>query len=371
MGISTRYLLSAFAAMLLFFSSCSKQDAAGDVTVSESAKPAASGNTLKAAAFAQGADIGWLSMFEGWGDKWLNASGVATDAIQLLKNKGVNSIRFRVLVNPPSTGKDASGYNMGWCDGASVLTMAKRAKALGMRVMLDLHYSDYWCDPSHQAVPAAWANDNLTQLCTHVYQHTTDMLKYFINNGVTPEWVQVGNEINGGICWPQGKINQASDMANTAKILLNGYNAVKAVSSSIKVVIHLANAQDNTLFRWYFDTYKSYGGKWDVIGMSSYPAYGSTIATLKTNLNDMASRYGCEVLVAETGYSETDATGSYNNLLNTVNAVKAVPSSKGIGVFYWEPVSHSALTSYSLGASTKVTSTTFKLTTALNAFGGQ
>jgi len=364
MGISTRYFLSAFAALLLFFSSCTKQDAVVESKITLENSPALKSTSV----FAQGADVSWLGQFESWGVKYQNASGVVTDCFQLLKNKGVNSIRFRVLVNPPSTGKDASGYNMGFCDPTSVVNMAVRAKNMGFRIMIDFHYSDYWTDPAHQSVPAAWSTHTLAQLSTDIYNHTYNVLTSLKNAGVTPEWVQVGNEINPGICLPKGA---SSTMANTSQLLLSGYNAVKAVNSSILVVLHLANAHDNATFRWFFDAYKANGGKWDVIGMSAYPAYGTTIALLQTNLNDMASRYGKYVMVCETGYSESDQSAAATSLWNTLSAVKAVPSSKGIGCFYWEPESHSSLTGYTLGAAWKVSTNLYGLTTALNAFGGQ
>ena len=136
-----------------------------------------------------------------------------------------------------------------------------------------------------------------------VYQHTFDVLQALKTNGVTPEWVQVGNEIPRGMLWPDGS---TSNWNNLSALLNKGYDAVKAVDPSIKVVIHLDGGNHNGKFRTFFDNFKSHGGKWDVIGMSYYPfwdhkAHTETIRDLGLNLNDMAARYGKEVIVAETG----------------------------------------------------------------------
>lgn len=148
----------------------------------------------QAATFANGADVGWVTQQESSNYGWYNSSGVKTDPFVLLKNGNINAVRLRVWVNP-------SG---GWCDGKDVLYKAQRAKAQGQRIMIDFHYSDTWADPGHQTKPAAWSSHTIGQLYTDVYNHTTGILNYLKSNGIAVDWVQVGNEINGGMLWPEG-----------------------------------------------------------------------------------------------------------------------------------------------------------------------
>lgn len=332
---------------------------------------------VKASAFVNGADIGWLSQLEAMGMKWQNAAGVSEDPLKLLKDNGVNAVRLRVFVNPPSNfiwNKNGAGVYLGFTDQAGVLAAATRAKNAGMDIFLDIHYSDHFADPACQDKPAAWANDSFDKLQTDVYSYTYNLMTALKNNGTVPKWVQVGNEINSGMLLPSGS---TSNFNNLAALINQGYNAVKAVSSSSQVVIHLANGYNNSTFRWFFDSLKAAGGKFDVIGASYYPywdgaGYIDDQVKLAENLNDMASRYGKPVMVCEVGGHETDPVGTYNTVLGAINTVKNVPNGMGIGVFYWEPEANSSVLpdAYGLGACSKVSENLLKFTTAINAFKG-
>ena len=297
--------------------------------------------------FAKGADVGWLQQMEATGYVFYNEQGVAQDCFQILKAKGINSIRLRVFVNPSDD--RASGH----CSPAEVVAMAKRAAGLGFRLMIDFHYSDTWADPAKQAKPAAWATHPFPQLLADVYDHTYQTMSALKASGVTPEWVQVGNEIPGGLLWPDG----STDHFNQLTQLLNqGYAAVKAVSSTSKVIVHLDRGNNSQLYRWFFDQLTSNGGKFDVIGMSYYPYwlkqdYTASIADLQANLLDMVSRYpGKEVLVTEVGGEDTAVQNTHDMLVAVLRAVQAVPSGKGLGVFYWEPEGAKSWSHYQLSA---------------------
>ncbi len=306
-------------------------------------------------AFAKGADISWLTEMEAAGKIFYNSSGTAQDCMQLLKNLGMNSIRLRVWVDPVS----------GWCNTADVMAKAVRAKNLGMRIMIDFHYSDSWADPGQQNKPAAWAAQDFATLQTSVYNHTFNFLTTLKSNGVTPEWVQVGNETNDGMLWPTGKAS--TNMANFAVLINKGYDAVKAVDNTIKVIVHISNGYDNSLFRWIFDGLKNNGGKWDIIGMSLYPS-AANWATLNsqclTNMNDMVSRYNTPVMICEAGMSWDQPAACNSFLTDLITKVKSVSGNKGLGVFYWEPESYNNWQGYTLGAFDN----SGKPTTALNAF---
>jgi len=334
-------------------------------------------NAWAAPIFAYGADIGWVQQLEDEGVKWVDSSNVQQDPLQLLKNNGINSVRLRVFVNPdPSAywNKDNITMTMlGYGDKASVVTAALRAQNMGMRVMVDFHYSDVFADPGHQIKPVAWQNYSVAQLTTAVYDHTFDVMTDLKAAGVIPEWVQVGNEMDPGIMLPEGGTN---NFANLAQFLNAGYDAVKAVSASSKVVTHLAHGTDSAAAQWYFNNFITvHGGKTDVIGFSFYPhwegeAYWDITDDLAYNLNYMAATYGKEVMVVEVGGLETNPTDSYWTIKDTIDLVKAVPNDKGIGVFYWEPAANSAVLpdGYPLGATTVVADGSLQFTIAMEAF---
>jgi arabinogalactan endo-1,4-beta-galactosidase len=295
-------------------------------------------------AFSKGADVGWLPQMEATGYKFYDADGTVKNCLQLLKDRGINTIRLRVWVNP------SSDKTNGHCSPAETIDMAVRAKNMGMRIMIDFHYSDTWADPGHQTKPAAWASHTFEELKNDVYKHTYDVLNALKVAGVTPEWVQVGNEIPSGMLWPEGKIENNQNWNQLGALLDKGYEATKAIDSSIKVVIHIDQGNSNGRFRWFFDNITTQKVKYDVIGMSYYPYwlgydvgkehlkdYRKTIADLEFNLKDMVSRYDKEVMIVEVGGEDSQIQDTQNMLTAVIKAVKSVPNNKGLGVIYWEP----------------------------------
>lgn len=307
------------------------------------------------AQFVKGADVGWLPQMEASGYKFYNNAGVQTNCLLILKDKEINTIRLRVWVNP------SNDKFSGHCSKKETVTMALRAQAMGMRVMIDFHYSDTWADPSKQTKPAAWASHTFNQLLTDVYNHTFEVLDTLKQCGVTPEWAQIGNEIAGGMLWPDAKLwapnGSAANWSNLAQLLNNGYDAAKAVDSSIKVIIHLEGGNENAKFRTFFDNAKSKGVRYDIIGLSYYPYwisptghkdYNLSINDLGNNMNDMVTRYGKEVMVVEVGGLDTQAQDTYNMLVAVIGKTLAVPDGKGLGVIYWEPEGAKSWSGYSL-----------------------
>ena len=305
--------------------------------------------------FAKGADVSWITQMESSGKKFYNVSGVEMEGMSLLKSLGINAVRLRVWVNPSD----------GWCNMQDLLVKAKRAKNLNLRIMIDFHYSDSWADPGKQNKPAAWLTLSLKELESAVSKHTTDVLNELKSNGITPEWVQVGNETGNGMLWEDGKASV--NMKNYADLSNAGYDAVKSVFPDTKVIVHLHNGFDNQLFRWLFDGLKKNGGKWDVIGMSLYPSatdWATLNAKCLTNMNDMVTRYGSEVMVCEVGMS-WDIPEICNAFLKDIIAkTKSVTNRKGLGVFYWEPECNVNWNGYPLGAFDN----SGKPTVALSAF---
>lgn len=301
-------------------------------------------SSVSTGSFAKGADVGWLTEMEAAGKKFYNKAGVQKDLLDILKEQGMDSIRLRVWVNPA----DGTYHNM-----TDVLAKAKRAKAAGMRVMIDFHYSDTWADPGKQAKPAQWSAYTIDQLVTAVADHTRSSLILLRDAGVAPEWVQVGNETNNGMLWEEGRAS--ANMNNFARLVTSGYDAVKEIFPQTKVIVHISNCHDNSLFRWIFDGLKNNGGKFDVIGASSYPTtntgstWQATNAACATNLNDMVARYKVPVIIAEVGVP-WDHASAKTIVADLITKTRAVNGAQGLGIFYWEPEAYGGWKGYSLGA---------------------
>jgi arabinogalactan endo-1,4-beta-galactosidase len=305
--------------------------------------------------FAKGADVSWVTQMEASGVKFYNSSGVQQELMLILKNLGMNSIRLRVWVNP------VDNYN----NIADVVAKAIRAKNAGMKIMIDFHYSDTWADPGHQTKPAAWATQDINALQTSVHDHTVSVMNALKSGGVVPDWVQVGNETNDGMLWPEGRAS--TNMANFALLINAGYDAVKSISDTTKVIVHISNGFDNNLFRYIFDGLKANGAKWDIIGMSLYPSaanWPAINAQCLANMNDMVSRYNKPVMICETGMSWTDSAACKSFITDLIAKEKSVTGGKGLGIFYWEPEACNNWQGYTLGAFDN----SGKPTVALDAF---
>jgi arabinogalactan endo-1,4-beta-galactosidase len=298
--------------------------------------------------FVRGADISWLPQMEASGYIFRNDNGEAEDCFKILKNFGINSIRLRTWVNPSDD--PISGH----CSKEETIQMAKRAKEWGMRIMINFHYSDSWADPAKQNKPKAWQELNFEELKKAMYDYTVDVMKGLKQEGITPEWVQIGNEIPTGFLYPDGSTDSWPQLA---ALLNQGYDAVKSVSPESKIILHIDQGNNNARFRNWFDNAKKHDVKYDIIGMSYYPYwlegkpdYTESIDDLGNNLKDMANRYGKEVMVVEVGGEDDKVQNTYDMLKAVIAKVKEVPSNKGLGVFYWEPQGARSWSHYALSA---------------------
>ena len=303
--------------------------------------------------FAKGADVSWLTQMEASGYKFYNASGAEQECMSLLRDLGMNSVRLRVWVNPTD----------GWCNKQDVLVKAWRAKNLGMRVMIDFHYSDSWADPSKQNIPAAWADYDLDQMKEAVANHTKEVLQLLKDNGVDVEWVQIGNETRTGMLWPMGKVS-GSDFANFTALVNAGYDAVKSVYENALCIIHLDNGHQLNRFTWMFNGLKANNAKYDVIGVSLYPTddeWETMTDSCLENLQTLATTYGKKVMVCEIGMN-WESENAEAMLSKMVKGCEAI--SDCLGLFYWEPESYNSWQNYQMGAF----DSNGKPTSALNAF---
>ena len=312
--------------------------------------------------FIKGADVSIMPELERNGTKFYD-NGIEQDGLTILKNHGVNWIRVRIWNNPYVVGPE--GVGGGNTDEAKAIEMAKRAKALGMKVLVDFHYSDFWVDPGQQKKPDAWKNDSGDKLVDDVYAYTPKVMQDFNAQGVTPDMVQVGNELNNGMLWPEAQLTE--DNPNGYKFLAKLLNAgLQAVhdndkDNKVKTMIHLAGVDVN-LYHTFFDNLivKNKVNDFDIIGMSFYPFWHGTMDDLKNTMNDVSAKYNKDVIAVETafGYTLEDADFEKNNfgtneekvggykatvqgqatgLRDVMATVASVNDNRGLGIFYWAP----------------------------------
>ncbi len=269
-----------------------------------------------------GADISFLPQLEARGFKFSD-KGVEKDAIEILKDHGLNYIRLRVFVNP----ENERGYspNQGFCNLEHTLQMAKRVKEAGLNLLLDFHYSDTWADPQKQFKPKAWEGLNFGDLTSALKEYTQTVLLKMREQGTLPDMVQVGNEINHGIVWPDGHI---SNLDNLAELLKAGVEAVRNVDPQIKVMMHLALGGQNEEAVFWFDNMIARGLDFDIIGLSYYPRWHCTLDDLNYNMHDLIQRYQKDVNVVE-----------YSAFKREVHQVVfSLPNNRGNGACIWEPL---------------------------------
>jgi arabinogalactan endo-1,4-beta-galactosidase len=283
--------------------------------------------------FFKGADISWLAQMEATGYVFYDENGNPADCLDLLMARGINAVRLRVFVHPSSD--KISGH----CSPAETAQMAARAKEKGLDVMIDFHYSDTWADPAHQTKPATWANVSFAALQDSLYTHTQYTLNLLKQAGVTPKWVQIGNEIPSGMLWPSGHIDNPQQLS---QLLSKGHQAVKDIDTTIQTIVHIDQGNDNARFRWFFDLMQQNGAQFDIIGASYYPHwlgtdYTVTISNLGNNLQDMVTRYNKPVMIVEVGGDYWQVDNTKDMLIATIGAALDVPNNQCLGVFYWEP----------------------------------
>jgi len=268
----------------------------------------------------KGADLSWVTQMEASGYIWKDVDGKQKDIFLICKNLGFNSCRLRVWVNPSD----------GWCGKTDVINKAKRAKAQGMSIYVAFHLSDSWADPSKQNPPAAWKNYTVSQMQTAISTHVKDVLNGLKSAGITPWFIQIGNETNDGLLWPLGKAS--TNPANYAAFIKAGYDAAKSVFPGTAVGVHVSNMYDVSLWKWNFGILKNNGVSWDFCAGSLYPSttdYATKISQAKTTVSTMKSQFGKWCIVAEFGIAANSGT----------TGADAVKQSRTIcdNWYYWEP----------------------------------
>lgn len=313
--------------------------------------------------FVKGMDLSTLLELERCGAKYYD-NGEERDLLAIMKSYDVDTIRIRLWNDPWS--ETGESYGAGENDLKTSLEIAKRVTAAGFGVLLNFHYSDFWADPGKQIKPKAWADYGVKELEQAVYDYTMESMQTFLDAGVNITMVQVGNELSNGLLWPEGKV---PNYDNIATFVNAGIRAVRKADAAIPVMIHLDNGGNNALYREWFDNFTKRGEDFEIIGLSYYPFWHGSLQMLNDNMNDIAERYGKDLVIAEVsmGYTMEDyknyeklsdeerkgyATrpalvekieypmtkqGQYDFMEDFLNRISHIKGGKGKGFFYWEP----------------------------------
>lgn len=310
--------------------------------------------------FVTGADMGWLTEYESQGHKFYNSQGATVEGTALMKSYGMKAIRIRVWVNPVKHGN--------WCSKEDALNKALRAKALGMDVMIDFHYSDWWADPGKQNIPESWSGMTYEQMREKVREHTVEVLQFLKTYGVEPRWVQVGNETTHGLLWsvksdpetgwpvPDSLGNNiiTEDMARAethperyAGIIKTGCEAVKSVFPKAITIVHLDDGFDRKLYDWNLGILRKGGVKFDMVGMSLYPYWAlegkktdsadKVITECMDNIRHVARKFGTDCMIVEVGMDALNPEEGYVQLSRILREARTQTGGHCRGVIYWEP----------------------------------
>ncbi|PKP33447.1 MAG: hypothetical protein CVT99_00395 [Bacteroidetes bacterium HGW-Bacteroidetes-16] len=302
---------------------------------------------LNAQDYSLGADLSYVNELEDCGAVYYE-TGTAKDVYTIFSDHQARVVRLRVWHTPEG------GYS-GFSD---VKKSISRAKATGMKVLLDFHYSDTWADPGKQTRPQAWSGiTDLNVLADSVYNYTFQVLSDLKAENLLPEFVQIGNETNGNIMVEAGETLYPIDWPRNIQLFKAGIQAAKETDSSIQTVIHIA---DPTVAVWWFTTAAANNfSNYDIIGLSYYPEYHDVnIAGVGQVVTNLKSQFSKPVWIVETGYPWTlGNNGDSGNILGEasilpgysnpptiksqknflINLTYAVISNGGMGVIYWEP----------------------------------
>ena len=280
--------------------------------------------------------------------------------VTITRDAGANYVRIRLWVNPPP----------GYSDLTSDLALARQVHAGGMKIYLDIMYSDFWADPQHQDIPAAWAGQDLTQLTATVSSYTQQVISAFAKQGTPVDLASIGNEIRNGILWPVGEINCTScggwdSLAQLLKAGVAGAQAGNPAGHKLLIMMHYDQGGDNALSSAFYGQLVSHGVPFDVIGLSYYPFFHGAISAMRANVDALATQFRKPIMIAETQYPWTlangnnpigDSTGDFvwqtsqlspgypaspggqlSFVTDELSILAQVPGGLGAGLFYWAP----------------------------------
>jgi arabinogalactan endo-1,4-beta-galactosidase len=331
-------------------------DTGADVCVGELR---AYGPDPAAAGLGLGADLSFTPQELAAGAKFSDA-GRAGTPVTIMRAAGANYVRMRLWVSPPP----------GYSDLASDLALARQVRAAGMRIYLDVMYSDFWADPQHQDIPAAWAGQDLAQLTATVRAYTQQVISAFARQGTPVDMASIGNEIRNGILWPTGEVNctNCGGWDNLAQLLTAGVAGAKAgnpAGHKLLIMMHYDQGGDSALSSAFYSALQAHSVPFDVIGLSYYPFFHGAISAMRANVDQLATQFRKPIMIAETQYAWTlangnsplgDSTGDFvwqasqlspgypaspggqlSFVTDELSILAQVPGGLGAGLFYWAP----------------------------------
>ena len=288
------------------------------------------------------------------------------DPLDAFIENGVDYMRIRVWNDPKSP--EGEPYLAGNCDIEGYVRLASLARAKGYKLLMDLHYSDFWADPGKQMIPKAWLSYGIDEMTEAVYAFTKHCLEVAKENGVAPELIQVGNEITNGILWPVGKLETdgvRGNYGNFCRLIDAGCRACREALPDARIILHLERSNDKAVYQEFFTEMAKAEIDYDIIGASYYPYWHGTPEELFDNLNACRT-FGKEIMIMELGYGFTDKGymlgGEERRLVidserayipgftekypvtpegqaDFVKMIMSLARKNGIGgVFYWEPL---------------------------------
>jgi arabinogalactan endo-1,4-beta-galactosidase len=313
-----------------------------------------------AAGMYRGADLSFTPQELAAGARFTDR-GRPASPVTIMRDNGANYVRMRLWVNPPA----------GYSDLASDLALARSVHAAGMKIYLDIMYSDFWADPTHQNIPASWAGQDLAQLTVTVQSYTEQVISAFAQQGTPVDLVSIGNEIRNGILWPVGEVNDPSipaDYDNLATLLKAGVAGARVANPPghrLLIMMHYDQGGNNTLSQAFYQNLVSQGVPFDVIGLSYYPFFHGPISAMRQNVDALATQFHKPIIIAETQYAWTlangnsaigDSTGDFvwepsllspgypaspggqlSFVTDELSILAQVPDGLGAGLFYWAP----------------------------------
>jgi len=280
--------------------------------------------------------------------------------VTIMRDNGANWTRIRLWVNPPA----------GYSDLASDLALARQLHAAGMHIYLDIMYSDFWADPQHQDIPAAWQGQDLSQLSQTVQSYTQQVISAFAKQGTPVDMVSIGNEIRNGMLWPVGQVDWTANtgwdnLATLLKAGVAGADAGNPRGHKLLIMMHFDQGGDNGQSKEFYQNLTSRSVPFDVIGLSYYPFFHGPISAMRANVDALATQFHKPIVIAETQYAWTlangneqpgDSTGDFvwqpsqlsagypasaggqlSFVSDELSILAQVPDGLGMGLFYWAP----------------------------------
>jgi arabinogalactan endo-1,4-beta-galactosidase len=329
-----------------------------------------SGSVKKGATqqFYLGADISGLTQIEQDGGIYMDGDKPG-DPLAIFMKNGWTCFRLRIWVDPRN-GVNGLEYTA---------KLAKRIKDAGATFMLDFHYSDWWADPQKQNKPAAWAKLDFDALAKQTETYTANVIKTLKDTGATPEFVQIGNEIVGGLLWPDAQVKvpvstvkvydgdvqvikppepydddkQWDRLIRVLKAASAGVRSATTPADHVRIIVHIDCGGDWPVTKWYFDHLAAAHVDYDIIGQSYYPDYHGTLQNLRDTTRATIRQYGKDVMVVETAYDTRGQPrsaraaknqvwtltpeGQKQFLEDEIRTVKEACEGRMTGVIYWEP----------------------------------